>query len=159
MLRIESFNDADLPQVATFVAAIQEHERTKVSELKPGPEIADDYVTALVRQLHENDGVMLMARRAAETVGFVAGWVEVDHDPCLREDARRYALVSDIYIVDTDRRQGIAHRLLAAFETAMHDRGCVRLRVCAKATNSSAIACYQAAGYRPYEVILSKPAG
>ncbi|HKF73572.1 MAG TPA: GNAT family N-acetyltransferase [Stellaceae bacterium] len=148
-----------MPLAATFIAAIQEHERVNVPELKPGREIADDYVKAMVRRLRENDGLMLMARQGADTVGFVAGWVEMDQDPCLREEARRYALVSDIYVVDAARRQGIAHRLLGAFEQAMRERGCRRLRLCAKATNPSAIACYEAAGYRPYELILSKPVG
>jgi ribosomal protein S18 acetylase RimI-like enzyme len=159
MLRIEPFQRADLPLAVTFIAAIQEHERVNLPELRPGGEIADDYVKAMARRLRENNGVMLMARQGANTVGFVAGWVEVDQDPCLREEARRYALVSDIYVVDAERRQGIAHQLLGAFEVAMRERGCSRLRLCAKATNPGAIACYEAAGYRPYEVILSKPMG
>jgi len=83
----------------------------------------------------------------------------VDGDLCLEEEARRYALVSDIYVIEAARRQGIAHRLLAEFEAAMRQRGCVRLRLCAKATNLGAVACYEAAGYRAYEVILSKRIG
>jgi len=157
MLRIEPCHPADLPRVTAFIAALQDHERAGVPELKPGHEIAADYVEAMVRRLRESDGVMLMARRGTETVGFVVGWVEVDRDLCLEEEARRYALVSDIYVIDAARRRGIAHRLLAEFETAMRQRGCMRLRLCAKATNLGAVACYEGAGYRPYEVILSKP--
>ena len=158
MLRVDLFQSADLPLVATFIAAIQEHERASVRELKPGSEIADSYAEAMVRRIRESDGVMLMARDESETLGFVAGWLEVDPDPCLEEEARRYALVSDIYVIEAARRRGIAHRLLGAFEAAMRERGSARLRPCAKATNLGAIACYEAAGYRPYEVILSKPA-
>lgn len=157
MLRIEPFQRADLPLIATFIAAIQEHERATVPDLKPGGEIADDYVRTMVRRIHEADGAMLMARQESDTLGFVAGWIEVDQDPCLRDEARQYALVSDIYVIETARRQGIAHHLLDAFERAMRERGCVRLRLYAKATNLGAIACYEGAGYRPYEVILSKP--
>jgi len=159
LLRIEPFQPADLPLVATFIAALQDHERATVPELKPGGEIAAAYVEAMARRFRENDGVMLMARRETETVGFVVGWVEVDGDLCLEEEARRYALVSDIYVIEAARRQGIAHRLLAEFETAMRQRGCVRLRLYAKATNLGAVACYEAGGYRAYEVILSKPIG
>jgi ribosomal protein S18 acetylase RimI-like enzyme len=159
LLRIEPFQPADLPLVATFIAALQDHERATVRELKPGREIAAAYVEAMARWFRENDGVMLMARRETETVGFVVGWVEVVGDLCLEEEARRYALVSDIYVIEAARRQGIAHRLLAEFETAMRQRGCVRLRLCAKATNLGAVACYEAAGYPAYEVILSKPIG
>ncbi len=157
MLNIEVFQPADVALAVTFIAAIQEHERTKVPELRPGAEIAEGYVKAMLQRLSESDGVMLMARSGTETVGFVVGWVEVDPDQCVREEARRYALVSDIYVLATARRQGVAHRLLQAFEAAMRERGCERLRLCAKATNSGAIACYEAVSYRPYEVILSKP--
>jgi ribosomal protein S18 acetylase RimI-like enzyme len=157
LLRIEPFQPADLPLVATFIAALQDHERANVPELKPGYEVAAAYVEAMVRRLRANDGVMLMAWRETETIGFVVGWVEVDRDLCLEEDARRYALVSDIYVIEAAHRQGVAHRLLAEFEIAMRKRGCVRLRLYAKASNAGAIACYEAAGYRSYEVILAKP--
>lgn len=159
MLRIEPYQAADLPLVATFVAAIQEHERAAVPELKPGREIAAVYAEAIVRSVRKKDGVMLMARSGAETVGFVAAWIETDPDPCLEEAERRHAYVSDIYVVETARRHGVGHRLLAALETAMREQGCRRICICAKAANAGAVACCEAAGYRPYEVILSKPLG
>jgi ribosomal protein S18 acetylase RimI-like enzyme len=157
MIRIEPYRLADLPLVVTFVAAIQEHESATVPELKPSPEIAAAYTEMIMRNVREKDGVMLMARRATETVGFAAGWAEVDQDPCLEEEARRHAYVSDIYVVEAIRRQRVGHQLLAALEVAMLERGCRRIPICAKATNLGAIACYQSAGYRPYEVVLWKP--
>ena len=159
MLRIEPYQSADLPLVATFVAAIQEHERASVPGLKPGAEIAAAYAEMIERSVRQKDGVMLMARRGSETVGFAAAWIETDPDPCLEGAERRYVYVSDIYVVEAQRRQRVAHRLLAALEAEMRERGCRRIRLCAKAANAGAIACYEAAGYRPYEVILSKPMG
>jgi ribosomal protein S18 acetylase RimI-like enzyme len=159
MLRIEAHQSADLPLVASFVAAIQEHERASVPGLKPGAEIAAGYAEMIERSVRRNNGVILMARRGAETVGFAAAWIETDPDPCLEEAERRHAYVSDIYVVEAARRQGVGHRLLAALEAEMRKRGCRRIRLCAKATNAVALACYEAAGYRPYEVILSKPIG
>jgi len=159
MFRIEPYEPADRPLVASFVAAIQEHERASVPELKPGPEIATAYAEMIERSVREKNGVMLVARRGAETLGFAAGWVEVDPDPCLKEAERRHGYVSDIYVVETERRQRIGHRLLAELEAVLRERGCRRIRICAKATNTGAIACYEAADYRPYEVILSKRIG
>jgi ribosomal protein S18 acetylase RimI-like enzyme len=159
MLRIEPYQPADRSRVASFVAAIEELERASVPELKPGAEIAASYAEMLERSVREKDGVMLMARRGRETVGFAAAWIEVDPDPCLEEAERRHAYVSDIYVVETARRQRIGHRLLAELEAVLRERGCRRIRICAKAANTGAIACYEAADYRPYEVILSKPIG
>ncbi|HEV3177503.1 MAG TPA: hypothetical protein VGZ72_16030, partial [Stellaceae bacterium] len=104
MIRIEPYRLADLPLVVTFVAAIQEHESATVPELKPSPEIAAAYTEMIMRNVREKDGVMLMARHATETVGFADGWAEVDQDPCLEEEARRHAYVSDIYFLEATRR-------------------------------------------------------
>ena len=159
MLRIEPYRPADLPLVATFIAAIQEHERASVPGLKPGTEIAAAYAEMIEQSVRQKDGVILMARRGTETVGFAAAWIETDPDPCIEEAERRHVYVSDIYVVEATRRQRVGHRLLVALEAEMRERGCRRIRICAKATNSGAVACYEAAGYRPYEVILSKPIG
>ena len=159
MLRIEPYRPADLPLVAAFVAAIQEHERASVPGLKPGAEIAAAYTEMIERSIRDKTGVVLMARRGTETLGFAAAWIETDPDPCLEAAERRHAYVSDIYVVEAARRQRVGHRLLAALEAEMRGRGCRRIRICAKAANAGALACYEAAGYRPYEVILSKPMG
>ena len=45
MYRIEPFQRADLPIVAAFVCAIQEHERIATPELRPGSEIASSYTS------------------------------------------------------------------------------------------------------------------
>jgi ribosomal protein S18 acetylase RimI-like enzyme len=41
-------------------------------------------------------------------------------------------------------------------EANMRSRGCSRIRVCAKAANQLAAACYSARGYQPYEIIFTK---
>jgi ribosomal protein S18 acetylase RimI-like enzyme len=74
-----------------------------------------------------------MARAETETVGFGCAWVEEDDDPLLRDDARTYGYVSDIFVEGAWRRQGIALQLLDALEMAMRSRGCHRIRICSKA--------------------------
>ena len=64
--------------------------------------------------------------------------------------------MSDIYVAEGWRRRGVGASLLRRIETEMRRRGCRRIRICAKATNRAALACYAAAGYPPYEIIFSK---
>ena len=156
MFRIEPYQPADLPSVVAFVAAIQEIERASVPELKPGSEIGSDYAGLILGKAAERDGIVLMARSRDEAIGFVCAWIETDEDPCLREEARRHAYVSDIFVVESWWRRGVGRALLAAIESAMRERGCRRARLCAKATNLAALKSYAATGYAPYEVILSK---
>jgi ribosomal protein S18 acetylase RimI-like enzyme len=91
-----------------------------------------------------------------ECLGFACAWIEQDDDPLVRDDARIHAYVSDIFVDQGWRRQGIASLLLDELEAKMRSRGCARIRVCSKAANQLAIACYTARGYRPYEIIYAK---
>jgi ribosomal protein S18 acetylase RimI-like enzyme len=159
MYRIEPFQRADLPSIVAFVEAIQEFERIDVPELKPGTEIGASYAQALLRSVAQQDGVILLAKDGKQAVGFVCAWIDQDDDPLLREDARRHAYVSDIFVGEAWRRRGLARTLLLAIEAEMGRRGCRRIRVCAKAANLAAVNCYRAAGYRPYEITYAKRIG
>lgn len=156
-ITIEPFQPDDLAAVVTFVAAIQEIERILVPELKTGAEIGEEYTQRIMRNVAARAGIMLMAKRDGHAIGFACAWSDSDDDPLLRDDAQAHALVSDIYVDDAHRRTGIARRLLAAVEACMLDKGCRRLCICAKAANLAAVRCYEASGFRPYEVIFWKP--
>jgi ribosomal protein S18 acetylase RimI-like enzyme len=156
MIRIEPFAPADMERVVAFVAAIQEYERATVPDLKPGDAIARDHAERLIRYAAEHDGIILLARHGAASVGFAAAWVAEDDDPLLGEHARRHAYLSDLFVAEGWRRRGIASALLEAVEAAIGERGCRRMRICSKASNRDAVSCYEAAGYRPYEIIFEK---
>jgi ribosomal protein S18 acetylase RimI-like enzyme len=157
VFEIVRYGPADLADLVRFVEAIQEHERAAVPELKPGPEIGPPYAGTLVRNVSDQDGCILMAKAGGRSIGFVCAWKEVDDDALLRDDMRAHAFISDIFVVEGWRGRGVAAGLLAAIEAAMLERGSTQIRVCAKAANRLAISCYDRAGYRPYEIIFSKP--
>jgi len=159
MIRLDAFQPSDFAALVSFVEALQEHEREQVPELKPGPEIGKRYAEMLMRVVAERDGCMIMARAEAGAVGFACAWIDQDDDLLIRDDARLYAYVSDIFVDQNWRRQRIASLLMDELEARMRSRGCSRIRLCAKAANQLAIACYTARGYRPYEIIFSKRLG
>lgn len=158
-VRIIPATAADAAAIASFVAAIQEHERTLAPDLKPGAEIAGSYTEWLTRRVAEHDGLILLARAGDAPVGFVAAWVTEDDDMLLEDAARSHAYVSDIYVVEAWRGKGVGARLLGAIEAEMRRRGCRRMRITAKAGNRLALRSYEDAGFRPYEVTLSKEIG
>jgi ribosomal protein S18 acetylase RimI-like enzyme len=156
---IGSFQPTDFEVIRGFVESIQEYERAKVQELKSGAEIGTDYAKMLIEAIADRhrQGIILIAKMDNDAIGFACAWIDEDDDPLLRDDARRHAYVSDIFVADAWRRKGVARLLLQAVEMEMRQRGCERIRICTKATNLSALKCYEATGYRPYEIILSKP--
>ena len=156
MIHIEPHGADDVPRLIGFVSAIQEYERRFVSGLKRGSEIADDYAATIIKNVRERNGAILMARQDGKTVGFACAWIAIDEDPLIRDDTRRHAYVSDIYVDEHVRKGGIATSLLTAIERTMRDRGCSRIRICSKAANEAAMKCYESAGYQPYEVDFVK---
>jgi ribosomal protein S18 acetylase RimI-like enzyme len=156
MVSIHPFQPADFAAVVAFVEAIQEHERLHVPNLKLGTEIGRPYANLLLRSVAERNGCMMLARAEVGAIGFACAWVQEDDDPLVCDGARIHAYISDIFVDRDWRRQGVASLLLDAIETAMRERGCSRIRVCSKAANQLAIACYETRGYRPYEIIFSK---
>jgi GNAT superfamily N-acetyltransferase len=107
----------------------------------------------------QHDGSMVMARHGSEPVGFACAWVDEDDDMLLGERFRRHARVSDMFVAEPWRRRGIARLLLRTIENEMRRRGCRQMRIMAKAGNRAAMACYEAAGLRSYEVTLWKAIG
>src|SRR5262249_54566511 len=120
------------------------------------PEIGKQYAEMLTRVAAERDGCIIMARADAGAVGFACAWIEEDDDPLIRDDARIHAYVSDIFVDENWRRQGIASLLMDELEAKMRSCRCPRTQVCSKAANQLAVACYTARGYRPYEIVFAK---
>jgi ribosomal protein S18 acetylase RimI-like enzyme len=156
MIRIEAFQPSDFAAVVAFVEAIQDHERDQVPELKPGPEIGKQHAEMLMQAVAERNGCIIMARADAGPVGFASAWIAQDDDPLIRDDARVHAYVSDIFVDQNWRRQGIASLLMDEVEAKMRSRGCSRIRICSKAANQLAVSCYATRGYRPYEIVFAK---
>jgi ribosomal protein S18 acetylase RimI-like enzyme len=156
MLKIEPFEPADLHAIVAFVEAIQEHERVSILDLKPGADIGRSYAETLVRTVAEQSGLMVVAKADGHPVGFACAWIDEDDDPLVREEARRHAYVSDIFVDPGWRRRGLGRMLLDTIEDDMRRRGCQRIRICSKAANREAVSFYQRAGYDPYEITFSK---
>jgi ribosomal protein S18 acetylase RimI-like enzyme len=152
MITFERYEPRDLPVIEAFVAAIQDHERQLVPELRTGAEIAADYAAQIVARAGSRGGVLLLAKHGGEAVGFACAWMDTDDDPLLAAAHRDHAYVSDLFVQIEWRGRGIAQRLLGEIEQLMRARGCTRLCITAKAGNNAALRCYEAAGLRPYEV-------
>ena len=156
MIIIELFQPSEFEVIRSFVESIQEYERKQIPELKQGEEIGFDYTQMLIDMTAKHQGCILVARADSTAIGFVCAWIDEDDDLLLHDDARKHAYVSDIFVSETWRQQGVASLLLQAVENEMQKQGCKRSRICTKASNLAALKCYEGNGYSAYEIILSK---
>jgi ribosomal protein S18 acetylase RimI-like enzyme len=155
-VRIEPYQISDRPTVKLFVEAIQAFEARSVTGLKAAHEIGEPYTRKILRAVETNRGAILLAREHSESVGFICAWIDSDHDILLSENVREFAYVSDVFVRPAWRRKGVGRKLLKAVEAEMKNKGCARIRICSKAANSVALGAYAKAGYKPYEVTLTK---
>ena len=135
---------------------LQEYERLRHPTL-PGEQIADPYLRWM-RQRAEAAGVVLVAEKEGNFVGFVSGWIEVSADIAETPESNRFGYISDICVLPAFRGRRIATQLLAAIERYLCRAGVTRLRITALAANPSAQAAYEHTGFAPYEVVYEKVA-
>ncbi|MBK7749562.1 MAG: GNAT family N-acetyltransferase [Candidatus Obscuribacter sp.] len=161
MIKITEWRQDDLVAIRSFIEQLQEHERSLVPMLKPGCEISADYLQKLLNKIEACNGLMLVARTTnpANSVGFICSWMAHDDDELLKEEARAYAYISDIFVEPNYRQNGIASKLLQEVEQLMIKRGAKQIRLCSKSANSHALQCYDRNGYSAYETILTKQIG
>lgn len=156
MISIEKYSPDDFDALTVMIGRLQEYERQLMPNLKSPNAVADDYARELVEMASGARGAILIARDDIRVIGYVAGYFREDDDPCLQEEVRIYANVSDLYVEERWRMRGVGRLLLTAIEEQMRLRGGVSLRATAKALNAAAISCLSDFGYGPMKVVLSK---
>ena len=142
-----------------FLVAFQDYERGLNPKLRPGAEVAEIQLAKLEGDIAAHDGVLLMAERGGEAVGFVCCYVGHDHDMMLEEQARPYGYLSDVFVSPGHRGLGIGAALMAAAEKHLAGLGFSRVRLSVMAANAGARAVYEKRGYRAYDVLYEKPLG
>lgn len=154
-ITVVAYRPEHFQAIQDFVEIIQDTESALVPGLKSGAEIKEWYAQSLVDSIESRQGVILIAAAEAVAIGFVCAWIEED-DKLVLDSLRQCAYISDICVSADWRGHGVAAQLLQAIEKAMQERGCQRIRLCAKRGNLAAIKCYEGQGYQTYETILAK---
>ncbi|HUJ88524.1 MAG TPA: GNAT family N-acetyltransferase [Burkholderiales bacterium] len=149
---------ADRTRLVTFVAALQDLERTLHAGRAEGRRIAAAHLVHLQRAARERGGRVLVAARGDERLGFLVGWVEEEEPGShhVRPGERRYGVVTELYVAPGARARGIAVALLEEAARHFGALGLARLRVRTLAANQAALRFYRALGYAPYELTLER---
>lgn len=149
---IEPATLEDKDALLAMITKLQDAETTLHPSRRKGIEIAQDYYDFL----QKNAAHILLCKTKTGTAGFVSGWIKEDSDFLQVPEWRHHGYVTDIFVDETYRKQGLGLQLLHEIEKALQDKGAKRLRICALYVNTQAIALYQKAGYNPFEVTYEK---
>jgi ribosomal protein S18 acetylase RimI-like enzyme len=149
---------ADRPALVRLMAELQEFERAMHDNRAPGALIADAHLAYLEQLVADTGGCMLVAEAGGASIGFLCAYVEAsdEGDLHLREEERRYGVISDLFVVAEARVGGIGRALIAAAESHLWGQGVASVRITVLAANTAAQRAYERAGYRPYEITYER---
>lgn len=153
---IRQFEPRDTDAVRRCVAALQTYERTlEADRVEATPAFAASYLDRILAASHERDGEILVAEVEGAVVGFVCYWMMTIQNPITTVTGCAY--VADLAVLEAYRRRGIGRALLRAAEVGAARHGATTIRIEVLAANHPARDLYDAEGFRPYEMLLTKP--
>jgi len=158
---VRPYQAPDRDHVCRLMAALQDWERQWAVDRVPGETMASDHVSYLLGLAQASGGETFVAMRGEQIVGFLVliAESEDEDDAHLIPEAKRYGLVTDLYVLESARGTGVGALLLGAAEAHAKTMGLSVLRIQSLTANSEAIAFYEGRGYAPYELTLGKQIG
>lgn len=152
---VRSYQQDDLPALERCIGEMQEAERAIEPRLRAGAEIAHAYAQQVFERCTAYLGAILIAERGGQVAGFVAVLTRVPYEN-LDEPQGDYALVSELAVLEAQRRHGVGRALLAAAEEYARSHGAVELRIGVLAKNKPARQLYLGSGFVASSEMLAK---
>jgi GNAT superfamily N-acetyltransferase len=149
----------DRELLVKLLTLFQDDERAIHPNRRPGADVGEIALADIERDNAAHNGIILIAERDGEAVGFVACHEDHDDDALIYAETRDHGYVSDIFVLHAHRGHGVGGALLDAAEDHLAKRGFTRVRLWVLVDNSHSRAIYEARGYRGYEMIYEKDLG
>lgn len=148
---------ADRPTLLNFLRDLADAEAAFHWAMRPGSEITMAEVDRTIREIHDEDGAIVLAELGGRPVGY-AGVVRqtVTDEFELKDEWMRRGFITDLFVSAEARRRGVAQALLAACEDHVRAAGIDWLQICVSPDNAPAQALYSRCGFRDYELVLEK---
>ncbi len=147
---------ADRPWLIEAMAAINDHERKLHDSRRPGAECAEAYLAQIEAAIARDGGAILLALRDGKPVGVIAFRIARGDVAAETDDSNVAGYVSDLFVTDSERGNGLAGRLLREAERYFRDAGLRRMRIGSLAANTPAVRAYRKFGFADYELVLEK---
>jgi GNAT superfamily N-acetyltransferase len=153
---LRAYAPSDRAAVVGLIRALNIHENAVSGDRREDEGGASEHLDRLLPELARAGGELLLAEAGGRVLGLIA-WRPQDDDAYVVAPLSRFAMISELVVESSARRQGIGRALLAEVERRARAAGLPRLMVGLLVGNAEAEALYAAAGFRPYALRLEKP--
>jgi ribosomal protein S18 acetylase RimI-like enzyme len=147
---------ADRPWLVEAMAAINDHERRLHDSRRPGADCADAYLAQTEAAIAREGGSLLLAVRDGKPIGMIAFRITRGDVAAETADSNVAGYVSDLFVAESERGNGLAARLLEEAERYFRHAGLRRMRIGSLAANTPAVRAYRKFGLTDYELVLEK---
>lgn len=146
----------DKPALLSFIDGSQAFEHNVEPNRRLDRTVAEDYLAELLNAVTERGGKVFVAQ---DTAGAAVGWGVVyvsNEEIFVVERERRFAYISELFVVESLRGKGIGRALIASCEdwARAHGIGIIQLGVLAGNVRARTI--YSLSGYSDYALQLRK---
>jgi len=158
MITIREYQDADTETIVDWFNQLHDYlvELDPIKRLRRAPEYGVVFFDSSLKQVVERNGKIFIASDSGVDIGFVSGFVEQQTEKNLLELVpTKLGVVTNLFVVESHRKQGVGEALLEYMENYLQDQGCDSLWVNVVAFNP-AIDFYKSKGYGEREVGLIK---
>lgn len=156
---IRDYMPSDAPQTAAAFDQFQDYflPIDPLSRIIRGEGYGLAYLEKTLQDLRVHEGALFVAEQSAQIVGLVAGIVNHRSGWQLLEDRTKVSGdVTELYIEESLRRQGLGARLLERMEQYLSQKGCELIHISVFAPNQNAYDFYKAQGYEDRMIVVVK---
>lgn len=158
--RVRVMAPEDRDAIVDMISALTAYEAVYSNDRSADPEVSSAYLAHVEEEVASEGGVVLVVEVPGvdHPVGFASVVYQSD-DPYIVEPYRRYAYVTDVFIVEAYRRRGFGRMLMKELERSVKAAGIHRIIIGALADNVRTRDAYARLGFRPYVVEFVKDLG
>jgi ribosomal protein S18 acetylase RimI-like enzyme len=152
MIDIRHYRDSDLTQLRNLLVEFQTFERQyDPNRAEPTEEFVTTYLSRLLAQVGEQQGVIFVAVEDSTVCGLAAGYVEEE-----AANQNAYFYIAEFVVAEAYRGRGIGSGLIRQIESFARRRGFKRLGIGVLAGSDRVHELYKRLGFRDYAVELMK---
>ncbi len=154
-VQIRPYEPGDAEAVRRCIVELQAHERTlEADRAEATASFAEDILQRKLTACRERRGAVLVAEAEGAVAGFVCCWIATITNPITT--LTECAYVAALSVLGAYRRRGLGRALLRAAEDYALRQDVAMIRLDVLAANVPARELYDAEGYRPFEMSLTK---
>lgn len=147
-------DDAQIGQA--FIAGLQLFEHAMEDDRRLDDAVGAEFFEVLAGRVAEKRGRIYIAEdESGEAIGWAVCFVE-ENEIYVEPEVRTFGYVSELFVVEDARGQGVGQALIAKCEAYFRSLGLTRMMIGVLSRNTNAQRSYLSAGFRPYSETLLK---